>query len=206
MLKVESMQINRYKGIDESRISIVHEELRTLKQLKALDKEKQNITAFNKAHHVNIKGFSSNFHNYNRSSDNYSIAENLFREILELNNISFIHEHKIQIRDALLNAHNYHLDFFIPDIKLAIEISPLFHFTYETVAIRDKLRESLLLRKQGIKTLVIKVHFRTRKKIIETYLNSSDTDKAIKTIKQLKRKPHKETLLYYCRTNKKASN
>jgi hypothetical protein len=197
-LKIESIQINRYKGIDNSKISIVHEELKTLQELRQLNIEKENITAWNKSHHITMKGFSANFHNFKRVSDNYSIAENLFREQLELNGIDFLHEHKVQIKDALNNNHTYHLDFFIPEIKLAIEISPLFHFTYKTVAIRDKLRESLLLRKENIKTLVIKVHFRTKKGHIETYLNPTDTKKAIKEIKKLKRKkPHKETLLAY---------
>ncbi len=197
MLNPETIQINRYRGIDNSKVSIVHEEIRTLKTLVVLNKEMKNITAYNKANHVNIKGFSANFHNYGRNSEHYSIAENLFREQLELNGINFLHEHKIQIKDALLNTHTYHLDFFIPNIKLAIEISPLFHFTYKSVAIRDKLRESLLKRRHGINTVVVKVHFRTRKGILETYINPVDTEKAIAHIRKLSRIPNKETLQFY---------
>lgn len=188
-------QIN-YLGLDNKVHAHIIEELNTLKELRQLNIEKENITKFNKANHINIKGFSSNFHNFKRNSDNYSIAESLFRDVLELNNISFLHEFQIKIRDILLNSHSYHLDFFIPEIKLAVEISPLFHFTYKTVAIRDKLRTSLLL-KHGIKTLVIKVHFRTRKGRIETYLNVKDVETTIKQIKKLKRIPNKETLLAY---------
>jgi very-short-patch-repair endonuclease len=173
-------------------------------ELRQLNIEKENITKFNKDNHINIKGFSANFHNFKRTSDNFSIAESLFRDVLELNNISYLHEFQIKIRDILLNSHSYHLDFFIPEIKLAIEISPLFHFTYKTVATRDKLRESLLL-KHGIKTLVIKVHFRTKKGRTETYLNVKDVQQTLKEIKKLRQKPHKETMLYYCRTNKPIS-
>jgi hypothetical protein len=176
----------------------VHEEIRTLKTLVLLNKEMKNITAYNKANHVNIKGFSANFHNCGRNSEHYSIAENLFREQLELNGINtYLHEHKVTVRDALFNAHIYHLDFYIPDIKLAIEISPLFHFTYKSVAIRDKLRESLLKRKHGINTVVVKVHFRTRKGIMETYINPVDSKKAINKIRKLSQKPNKETLTFY---------
>jgi hypothetical protein len=198
MLNPETIQINRYKGIDNSKVSIVHSEIATLKTLVLLNKEKERITAYNKLNHVAIKGFSANFHNYKRSENNFSIAENLFREQLELNGITnWLHEHKVQIKDALNQTHTYHLDFFIPEIKLAIEISPLFHFTYETVAIRDKLRESLLKRKLGINTIVVKVHFRTRKGILETYINPVDSKKAIAQIRKLSRKPNKETLTYY---------
>jgi len=198
MLRIETIQISRYKGIDNSKVSIVHTEIQTLKHLKALDIEKLNITAFNKKNHVNVKGFSANYHNYARTNNNYSIAEKLFQEQLELNGItSYLHEFKIQVKDALFNSHCYHLDFYIPEIKLAIEISPLFHFTYKTVAIRDKLRESLLKRKHGIKTIVIKVHFRVKKGHTETYLNSKDIEIAINLIKKLREIPHKETLNAY---------
>jgi very-short-patch-repair endonuclease len=198
MLKAQHIQINRYKGLTGDKAIIVSEEIATLKMLNQLDKEKTRITKWNKSHHVNIKGFSSNFHNYNRSNNNYSIAECLFKDQLELNNIKFLHEFQIKVKDALFNSHSYHLDFFIPEIKLAIEISPLFHFTYQTVAIRDKLRTALLKRKCGIKTMVVKVHFRTVKGKTETYLNIEDTKKALATIKKLKRlKPHKETLNAY---------
>jgi len=198
MLNPETIQINRYKGIDNSKVSIVHSEIATLKTLVLLNKEKERITAYNKLNHVAIKGFSANFHNYKRSENNFSIAENLFREQLELNGITnWLHEHKVQIKDALNQTHTYHLDFFIPEIKLAIEISPLFHFTYETVAIRDKLRESLLKRKLGINTIVVKVHFRTRKGNIETFINNADTVKAIKAIKKLSKKSNPETLTFY---------
>ena len=208
MYNPETIQISRYKGIDESLISIVHSEIATLKTMVKLNKEKERITAWNKANHVEIKGFSVNFHNYARNSDNFSIAENLFREQLELNGITnFIHEHKVVIRDALYRAHTYHLDFYIPEIKLAIEISPLFHFTYETVAIRDKLRTSLLKRKLGIETIVVKVHFRTRKGKLETYINPEDSEKAISEIKKLSEFPSKETLPYYFkRHNKKGGD
>lgn len=198
MLNPETIQINRYRGLDNSKVNIVHSEIATLKTMIKLNKEKDRITAWNKKNHITIKGFSANFHNYARNSDNFSIAENLFREQLELNGITnYLHEHKIIVRDALYRAHTYHLDFFIPDIKLAIEISPLFHFTYETVAIRDKLRESLLKRKLGINVLVVKVHFRTRKGHIETFINHADSVRAIKAIKRMSKKSNPETLTHY---------
>jgi len=195
---MEAITIQKYRCLDNNVHAHIIEELKTLQELRALNIEKENITAWNKSHHINIKGFSANFHNFKRTSDSYSIAESLFRDTLELNNISYLHEFQIKAKDALLNSHSYHLDFYIPEIKLAIEISPLFHFTYKTVAIRDKLRTSLLARKHNIKTIVIKVHFRTKKGRVETYLNVNDVEKAIKLIKKLKqKKPNKETLLAY---------
>jgi very-short-patch-repair endonuclease len=193
---METITINRYKCLDNKVHAHIIEELKTLQELRELNIEKENITKFNKANHINVKGFSANFHNFKRTSDNFSIAEALFRDVLELNNINFLHEFQIKVKDILLRIHSYHLDFFIPEIKLAVEISPLFHFTYKTVAIRDKLRESLLL-KHGIKTHVVKVHFRTVKGRTETYLNVKDVEKALKLIKKLKQKPNKETLLAY---------
>jgi hypothetical protein len=87
------------------------------------------------------------------------------------------------------------LDFFIPEIKLAIEISPNFHHSYETVAIRDKLRASLLKRKNNITTIEVKVCFRTKKGVIETYLDKKSVDYAIKEIKTAKKS--QESLNYY---------
>ena len=198
MMNPETIQISRYIGIDNSKVSIVHEELKTLQTMVKLNKEMRNITAYNKANHVAVKGFSANFHNYKRISDSYSIAENLFREQLELNGITnYLHEHKVTIKDILGNMHNYHLDFYMPSIKLCIEISPLFHQTYLTVAVRDKLRTSLLKRKLGIKTVVVRVHFRIRKGITETFINPVDVKSVMSEIKKLGKNPNKETLTYY---------
>lgn len=199
MLKASKIQLNRYQGLDSSKVLIVSEEVATLKMLEELNLEKERITAYNKLNHVDIKGFSANFHNFNRSRESYSIAESLFRDQLEGNQIKdFLHEHAVSVKDSLGKTHLYHLDFFIPSIKTAIEISPLFHYTYQTVAIRDKLRTSLLKRKHHINTLVIKVHFRTRRGRLETYLNPNDVKTVLRTVrKQLRGKPSKETILYW---------
>ena len=199
MQKASNIQLNRYKGLDNSKVLIVSEEIATLKLLEKLNLEKENITKFNKANHIKIKGFSANFHNFNRSENSYSIAEDLFRRVLEDHNInSYLHEYQIKVKDVIGKNHTYHLDFYLPSIKLAIEISPLFHFTYETVAIRDQLRTSLLKRKVGIETQVVKVHFRTVKSKTETYLNPKDVNQIISIIKRkLRNKPHKETLARY---------
>lgn len=110
----------------------------------------------------------------------------------------FIHEFPIKVKDSLGTWHIYHLDFYFPAFKLAIEINPAFHYTYETVAIRDTIRNKLLSRKAHIKTLNVDLVFKTKKKIQYTSLEQKSVKKALKTLKRMStKKPHKETLLAY---------
>ena len=48
MLVAESIQINRYKGIDNDKITIVSEEIAILKLMSKLDKIREQITQQNK--------------------------------------------------------------------------------------------------------------------------------------------------------------
>lgn len=199
MLKIDSIRINRYLGLSNDKITVINEDIAMLKIYSQLEKQKNAITAYNKMHGNKIKGFSANSHNYTRDKNVYSISELLFKELLEQNNINgFIHEHKISVNDLIMHKHFYHLDFYFPSLKIAIEINPLFHYTYANVAIRDKIRTSLLKRKHNIKVLDVIVRFRTKKGIIQTYLDTKSANNAINEIKaQLLNKPHKETLNAY---------
>ena len=176
-------------------------EIATINHLKRLDKIKTEITELNKLNNKNVKGFSANEHNYKRSSKQYSEAEQLFKDVLDLaglkENLDYFHEFKIKVRDVHNRIHVYHLDFYFPTLKICVEINPLFHYRYEVVAIRDKLRASLLKRKLNIKTLDLRVYMKTRKGKTYKALDVKQCDKIINEILNKIHKPHKETLLFY---------
>lgn len=190
MLSLEKIQIS------DTDLNLI-DEIELTKQCRLNEIEKNNITAFNKSIGKKIKGFSTNYHNHERDKKNYSIAEKQFKELLLNHGLTdFIHEHKIKVKDVKGIVHTYHIDFYFPLFRLAIEINPTFHYSYNVVAIRDKLRAKLLKRKLHIETIDIKVYFRTRKGKLETFI---DYNKAFSVIEKIlrKRKIHKETLAYY---------
>ena len=196
MLIAESIQINRYKGIDNDKITIVSEEIATLKLLSKLDKLKEQITQQNRQKPNYRKGFSSNYHNFNRLENSYSIAESLFRQLLNEHCLNdFIHEFPIKLHDSLMHTHNYHIDFYFPALKLAIEINPAFHYTYQTVAIRDIIKTNLLKRKAHVKTLDVKVIHKVKKGKLLTMLDIKTANKTIRQIKQLMQKPANRELI-----------
>lgn len=176
-------------------------EIATINHLKRLDIIKNEITELNKLNNKNVKGFSANQHNYKRSSKQYSEAEQLFKDALNLaglkENLDYFHEHKVKVRDVHNRIHVYHLDFYFPSLKICVEINPMFHYTYEVVAIRDKLRASLLKRKLNIKTLDLKVYMKTRKGKTYMALDVKQCDKILNEILNKIHNPHKETLLFY---------
>jgi 5'(3')-deoxyribonucleotidase len=189
MLTLERLQLNEAD-------SVHLEEIKLTQQLRLKEIEKCNITRYNKLIGKKIKGFSANAHNYNRDGNVYSIAEMQFKELLESYGINFIHEYQVKVKDIKNNVHSYHLDFYIPELRLAIEVNPLFHYTYETVAIRDNLRSRLLKRKADITTWDLKVYFKTVKGVTQTFI---DYEKAFKIIEQIlkAKKVHKGLLINY---------
>jgi hypothetical protein len=190
MLSLEKVQFNEKDLIHIAEIELT-------KQCRLNDIEVRNITAYNKLIHKKVKGFSANYHNYLKDKSSYSIAERQFKELLEHCGLNdFIHEFKVKVRDFKGTNHTYHMDFYFPLFKIAIEINPLFHYTYNSVAMRDKLRAKLLKRKAHIETIDIKVYQKVRKGKLETFI---DYEKAFKIIQIIlnKRKVHRETLLNF---------
>jgi very-short-patch-repair endonuclease len=140
------------------------QEIELTKQCRLNEIETKNITLYNKTINKKIKGFSANCHNYNRNKNVYSEAENQFKELLEQHNIKdYLHEFKVKVRDIRGKIRTYHIDFYFPSLKLAIEINPMFHYTFKTVVTRDKLRALLLKKNYHINTIDIKVHHKTVK-------------------------------------------
>ena len=74
MLNIENIHINRYKGIQNEKITVINENIAMLKLYSILEKQKKAITLFNKQNGNKIKGFSANYHNYARNKNSYSIA------------------------------------------------------------------------------------------------------------------------------------
>lgn len=192
------LELNSYRGLDNSKVKIISEELETLKTLQQLEFIASEKTKRNKQLGTIRKGFSANAHNYSRDAKIFSIAEELFKEVLESEGFkNYVHELKIIVKDTVLNSHIYHIDFYFPSLKLAIEINPLFHYTYQNVLIRDQLRSKLLARKHGIKTLDVKVLHKTVKGKFLTQLEPKSTKLAINYLKKHSDKINKQTLSYW---------
>lgn len=102
------------------------------------------------------KGFANaSILNPLRDSAIFTDAEKQAKAIFDAFELSYVHELRIQLKDSRNSRHCYKLDFFFPNCRIDVEISPDFHETYKLVAIRDVLRERLL-RKAGIRTFTIK--------------------------------------------------
>lgn len=169
-------------------------EITLIEELMYLDAAKVELTAKNALKPKRRQGFNANFHNYSRNKNVYSIAEQQFKQLLDKFGIYYTHEHKISCKDVRMRTYCYHMDFYLPELRLNLEIKPLFHWTYEIVAKRDQLREKLL-KKYHIDTIDIKVFHFVRKKRLITQI---DTENAFKVLKSLKNKPiSKETLSFY---------
>ena len=156
-------------------------------------------TIANKTLNSKIKGFSANSHNYGRTKNVYSLAENIFKDKLLNSGLSkehWIHEYPIQVKDVSGKSHTYHIDFYFPKQRLAVEINPMFHYNYAPVALRDQLRAKILSR-YGIKTLDIKVNIRQLPHSQITSLDKADVVRAIKLLRSLKNQPNSGVLDHY---------
>ena len=76
------------------------------------------------------------------------------------------------------------LDFFYPESRIDVEISPDFHKSYKLVAVRDKLR-ALLLKRANIRVFVIRVYFKHGK----TFIDVAKARKVCKLILEAKSSP-----------------
>lgn len=104
------------------------------------------------------KGFANHLvHNPKRQKDVYTDAELKFKAISDSFELNHLHEWCVSIKDSENKAHFYKLDFYYPESKIAVEISPDFHFSYKPVFIRDKIRKKALNQKFGIKVFTVKV-------------------------------------------------
>jgi len=194
------ISINRYIGLNSKHVfSYISEEYAILKQLRQLKKLKTALTQKNTKKPKYRQGFSSNYHNFKHDNGKYSTAEKLFKKLLDKHNVKYVHEYRVKLKDFIGKTHNYYIDFYIPEVKLAIEINPLFHYTYESVKIRDKLKARLLKRRMHIKTIDIKAYIRVKQKNrIKRLITTIDNTKALNLIQKIKRmKPNKETLIYW---------
>ena len=185
-------------------------ELELLEQFSKVKIAEKARTELNKANGCKVKGFSTNCHNYSRDSTVYSMAESIFKNKLLNSGFSkadFIHEFPVTVRDKKGQIHRYHLDFYFPKLKLAIEINPEFHYSYEPVVIRDKIRNLVLLR-YGIRTLEIHVEIENYSQVHKniTSLNKADVKQVLKTLRALRHKPSIETLDYYNVSNRTKKN
>jgi len=130
--------------------------LETFKSWKDIEKGKAKGRGFGNAQILNPK----------RDSDIYTKAEQLFKDISDSFGLKSVHELRIQLKDRDNRPHNCKLDFFYPESRIDVEISPDFHKSYKLVAIRDLLRKKLLNR-QNIRVFVIRVYFRHGKTMID---------------------------------------
>jgi len=174
-------------------------ELELLEQFSKVKIAEKARTELNKANGCKVKGFSANCHNYSRDSTVYSMAESIFKDKLLNSGLSkehWIHEYPIQVKDVSGKSHTYHIDFYFPKQRLAVEINPMFHYNYAPVALRDQLRAKILSR-YGIKTLDIKVNIRQLPHSQITSLDKADVVRAIKLLRSLKNHPNSGVLDHY---------
>lgn len=200
-LDIDNLNILGLESLESQKLETLKVELVLLRDLKRLDTEKKLKTKLNRLNKENgkyRKGFSSNFHNFERDNNTYSKAEDLFKDLLLEHNLSeFIHEHKVKVKDINDRTHTYHLDFYFYNLKVCIEVNPIFHETYRVVKIRDNLREYLLKRKMHIKTFKLRVLHKCKKGKLLTRIDKRQSKRIIKKLKSLK--VSKETLTFYLR-------
>ena len=127
----------------------------------------------------------------------YSLAERIFKESLINNGLTdWIHEHKIKLRMPLGKIHIYHIDFYFPNQRIAVEINPDFHYDYEPVVVCDKLRTQVLSR-YGITVIGIHVNIRQLPHSQITTLDKSDVKNTLSLLRKLKDISSLETLSAY---------
>jgi hypothetical protein len=150
-----SVILGRLDQIEQKSVSL--NDLSLEKQLKFLTSLKNLKDCEKKP--VKGKGFSNSLvKNQKRSKDVYTVAEAKFKAISDSFELNHLHEWCIPVKDAELQLHNYKLDFYYPESKIAVEISPNFHFSYKPVFIRDKIRKKALNQKFGIKVFTVKAN------------------------------------------------
>ena len=166
-------------------------------QLSGIRHQIKQKTIDNRTNGIKRKGFSANSHNYKRSAKEYSLAERIFKESLINSGLTdWIHEHKIKVKDAIGKIRIYHIDFYFPNQRIAIEINPDFHYDYEPVVVCDKLRSQVLSR-YGITVIGIHVNIRQLPHSQITTLDKSDVKNTLSLLRKLKDISSLETLSAY---------
>jgi len=142
------------------------------------------------------KGFS-NASNLNpkRNPSIFTTAEAKAAEIFDSYGLSYGHEVKIQLKDSKNHLHHYKLDFFFPESRINVEISPDFHKTYKLVAKRDVLRKRLL-KKAGIRMLTIPVYVKSQNGHQISVPDVNRTRNVAKIVKEAQNSPN--CLKYWC--------
>ena len=134
----------------------------TLKEL-SLEKQLKFLEAFKNRKdcekgHARGKGFGNSWIlNQKRLKSVYTVAESKFKAIADSFELNNVHELRFKAKDSENRTHCYKLDFYFPKCKIAVEISPDFHFSYKIVVIRDKIRKHAL-NKHGIKVFTVKAN------------------------------------------------
>jgi len=146
-------ELSRFDQIDEESMRL--SDLPLEKQLKFLVSLK-NYHDCEKGR-AKGKGFAnSHILNPSRKNNVYTQAESKFKALIEAFELNSLHEWCIPIKDSENKSHFYKLDFYFPESKIAVEISPDFHFSYKPVFIRDKIRKLALNKKFGIAVYTVK--------------------------------------------------
>lgn len=146
-------ELSRFDQIDDESCRI--SDLPLEKQLKLLTVTK-NLKDCEKGR-AKGKGFAnSHVLNPARKNNVYTVAESKFKAISDSFELKHLHEWQISVKDSENKSHFYKLDFYYPDSKIAVEISPDFHFSYKPVFIRDKIRKLALNKKFGIAVYTVK--------------------------------------------------
>ena len=125
-----------------------------------------------------------------RDSNVFTKAERIYKDISDNFSLNSVHELRVFIKDHDNRQHCFKLDFFYPESRIDVEVSPDFHLSYKLVAVRDKLK-AMLLKRLGIRVFHVKVYFKHGKTIIDV----AKARKLCKLIKDSKISP--DCLTYY---------
>jgi very-short-patch-repair endonuclease len=164
----------------ESQISL----LEAFKSWKDCEKGRSKAKGFANAAALNAK----------RDPHVFTDAEAKAAQIFDSFNVSYEHEVKIQLKDSRNRLHCYKLDFFFPESRIDVEISPDFHKSYKLVAKRDVLRKRLLKR-AGIRVLTIPVHVKSRNGRQMSIPDVNRTRKVARIVKEAQKS--RSCLTYY---------
>ena len=136
------------------------------------------------------KGFANaSNRNASRNPSIFTSAEAKAAKIFDSLELSYEHELRIQLKDAKNRSHLYKLDFFFPESRIDVEISPDFHWTYRLVAIREVLKERLLKR-AGIRVYHVRAHTKKLNGRVSCVPDIKELRKLAKIIKEAETKPN----------------
>jgi very-short-patch-repair endonuclease len=132
--------------------------------------------------------------NQKRNPSVFTTLEAKSAEIFDSFDLRYVHELRFKGNDSLNKMHHYKLDFFFPESRINIEISPDFHVKYRLVAIRDALKKRILNR-DGIRVFHVRTFVRRRNGQIISLPDIAKLRKLAKMIQSSKISP--ECIEYY---------